>query len=99
MIRHCVMLTWADGVPDDLKEEVSQQLDTLPGLIPEIRNYAHGPDAGLSEGNHDYCVVADFADEDAYRVYAAHGDHQRVIADHIRPILAGRAAVQYRIDG
>ena len=99
MIRHCVMLTWADGAPDDLKAKVTEQLDALPDHIPEIQNYQHGPDAGLSAGNYDYCVVADFADEDAYRAYAAHAEHQRVIADHIKPILTARTAVQYRVDG
>jgi hypothetical protein len=93
------MFTWADGVPDDRKAKVAEELDALPGLIPEIQNYEHGPDAGLSEGNYDYCAVADFADEDAYRVYAGHAEHQRVIADHIRPIITGRTAVQYRVDG
>ncbi|MFA9566002.1 MAG: Dabb family protein, partial [Acidimicrobiales bacterium] len=44
-------------------------------------------------------VLADFADEDAYRAYAAHAEHQRVIADHIKPILTARTAVQYRVDG
>ena len=63
MIRHCVMFTWADGVPDDMKAKVAEELDTLPGLIPEIQKYEHGPDAGLSDGNYDYCAVADFADE------------------------------------
>ncbi len=98
MIRHCVMFTWDDGVSDDLKQKVTTELNALAGLIPEIQRYEHGPDAGLSEGNHDYCVVADFTDEDAYRTYAGHAEHQRVITDHIRPITASRTAVQYLVE-
>ena len=42
-------------------------------------------------------MVADFDDADGYRVYRDHPAHVAVIAERIRPILAGRAAVQYVI--
>ena len=40
-------------------------------------------------------VVADFDDVDGYLVYRDHPDHQAVIQELIRPILAARAAVQH----
>ena len=51
----------------------------------------------MNEGNYDLVVVADFDDVDGYLVYRDHPDHQAVIAEHIRPILADRAAVQYHL--
>ncbi|MGZ4431455.1 MAG: Dabb family protein [Gaiellales bacterium] len=68
----------------------------LPGLIPELRRYAFGPDAGLREGNADFAVVAEVDDEDAWRRYSEHPAHQRVLSDWIGPVLEERSAVQLR---
>lgn len=95
MIRHCVLLEWADHATPGQRAAVPEALADLPGLIPEIRSYVVGPDAGLNEGNHDLAVVADFDDVEGYRTYATHPEHVRVIEQHIAPILAGRAAVQF----
>ena len=74
-----------------------EALAELPDRIPEIRRYAFGADLGLAEGNYDFAVVGDFDDEDAYRRYAAHPEHQRVIAERIRPLIDSRVAVQIPI--
>lgn len=97
MIRHVVAFRFADGVTDAAKTEMEKALDALPGQIEAIRRYEFGPDAGLSEGNFDYVVVADFDDEAAYQLYAGHPDHQALIRDHIRPAITERVAVQYRL--
>jgi hypothetical protein len=39
-------------------------------------------------------VVADFASVDDYVTYRDHPVHRAVIADHIRPVMAERAAAQ-----
>lgn len=97
MFRHCVMFTWADGVTEPKKQAVRDALAELPSLIGEIRSYSFGDDAGLVEQNFDFVVVADFDDAAGYRAYSTHPEHLRVIADHIRPILGQRAAVQYEL--
>lgn len=97
MIRHVVMFRFKQEATDAQKRAIAENLTRLPGKIDVIRRYEFGPDAGLSEGNFDFTVVADFDSEDDYRSYAAHPDHQALIADHIRPVLAERSAVQYRI--
>ena len=99
MLRHVVMFRWTADATDEAKAAVARGLDGLPGAIPEIAAYRHGPDAGLADGNWDHVVVGDFADEAAYLEYRDHPVHQALIADHIRPIVAERAAVQYVIDG
>ena len=75
----------------------SAELRKLPGAIPQLRSYTVGPDAGINQGNHDYAVVADFDNVDDYLVYRDHPQHQEVIAKHIKPILATRAAVQLSV--
>ena len=56
-----------------------------------------GTDAGVNEGNHNVVIVADFDTVDDYVVYRDHPVHRALIAEHIRPILAGRATVQHDI--
>jgi hypothetical protein len=53
-------------------------------------------DAGITDGNADTVLLADFPDEEAFTRYARHPVHLAVIAEHVRPWLAGRSAVQYR---
>ena len=52
-------------------------------------------DAGLTDGNAHAVLMADFPDAEAYYRYAQDPIHLAVIAEHVRPWLAGRSAVQY----
>ncbi|WP_109524992.1 Dabb family protein [Nocardia aurea] len=97
MIRHVVLFTWTDAATDEQKETVLTELRKLPAAIPQLRAYTFGPDAGINQGNHDFAVVADFDSVDDYLVYRDHPLHQAVIAEHIKAIVAARAAVQFSV--
>jgi hypothetical protein len=62
-----------------------------------MTSFAVGPDAGIIEGNADTALVADFPDVAAYRAYATDPRHLAVIAEHVKPHLAARSAVQYEV--
>ena len=99
MFRHVVILKWNETATEEQRLAVRDGLRALPPLIPEIRSYHVGVDAGLApEGNSDLVAVADFDDVDGYVAFRDHPAHQEVIARHIRPILAARAAVQHDLD-
>ncbi|WP_425582103.1 Dabb family protein [Streptosporangium fragile] len=98
MFRHVVLFTWAQEATEEQRARVAEELGKLPGVIAEIRSYTIGPDAGVNPGNHQFAVVADFADVDDYLVYRDHPAHQAVIAEHVKPILASRAAVQFEVE-
>ncbi|RSN54096.1 MULTISPECIES: Dabb family protein [Actinomadura] len=93
--RHVVMFRWAEGTTTGQQEDVAARLAELPALIPEIREYSMGADAGVSPGAYDFVVVADFADRDAYVVYRDHPAHREIADGRIAPITAERAVVQY----
>jgi len=95
MFRHVVMFSWADDVDDAHIAAVSAALDTLPGKIDMLRNYRHGPDVGISDGNFDYVVVADLDNADDFATYRDHPDHVAVIQGLLAGRVEQRAAVQY----
>ena len=70
----------------------------LPSKIPCILSYRFGCDLGVIDGNVDFAVVADFADQEGLATYTNHPDHQEVIQTLVRPIMAQRDAIQYVID-
>jgi hypothetical protein len=98
MIRHIVLMRLAPETTDDQRAAIAAGIASLPSKIPEIVSISCGSDVGVSVGNADFAVVAEFGDEAAYLVYAQHPDHLLVIAELIRPVLAERNAVQYRFD-
>ena len=95
--RHVVLFRFNEDATDEQKQTLRDRLGELTGLIPEIETYAMGADAGINSGNFDFAVAADFADRDAYVVYRDHPSHRAVIEQHLKPILAERAAVQYTL--
>jgi hypothetical protein len=91
------VLTFADSTTDEDVRAICEALATLPGLIPALRAYSFGPDLGIDAGNGSFAVIAEFDDADGYRSYRDDPEHQCIIAELIRPFLAGRAATQYEV--
>ena len=98
MLVHVVCLQWSEGTTAQQLAHVVDGLGRLPALIPSIRAYRFGADVGLAPGNYDFAIVAEFDDADGYLACNGHPEHQAVIVERIRPILAGRTAVQFRSD-
>ncbi len=97
MFRHVVVFKFTPETTRDQLEELARQLRTLPGAIPEIKDYHVGLDAGLNPDSYQFAVVADFDNVDDYLVYRDHPVHRDIISTYVRPIVADRAAVQYEL--
>jgi Stress responsive A/B Barrel Domain len=97
--RHVVMFRFTDEATADQRKALAAGLDSMPAATGAIEadRYRHGPDVGIGEGNWDYVIVADFATAEQYLAYRDHPDHQALIRDLVRPILAERAAVQLEV--
>ena len=96
-VRHVVLFRWVDDATPEQVALVEQALRQLPGEIPELCDYRLGVDVGLDDGNDQFAVVADFADEQGWRRYLEHPEHQRIIDELIRPLVSERHAVQFRV--
>jgi hypothetical protein len=96
VLRHVAVFRWAEGTPAADVDAFASALAGLPAVIPEVRAYRFGPDAGLGmSANADFAVVADFDDAEGYAAYAGHPAHQDVIVRLLRPMLAERMSVQF----
>lgn len=97
MLRHIVLLGLSDDAGEEEIAAMKTSLGDLRSVIPEILAYNVSEDVGISEGNATVAIVGDFADEDAYQVYARHPAHLEVIAEKIAPYVTSRSAVQVRV--
>ena len=95
MFRHVALFRFTDESTPEQRQAMIDALQTLPARIAELRAYDVTLDAGLADGNWHASVVADFDDERGWRTYTADPEHQRILAELIRPIMAERAAVQH----
>ena len=97
MIRHVVMFKFREDVDDAQRQAVHDAIATMPEATGVTETYTLGPDLSLAEGNFDFAVVGDFADQDAYLTYRDHPEHRRIVLDIIRPAITDRAAIQFEI--
>lgn len=98
MLRHVALFRWKPEATAEDVSKVEAAMHQLPAKIPCIQSYRFGRDLGVQEGNADFALVADFNDEEGLLSYANHPDHQAVIQNLVRLILAHREAIQYVID-
>jgi hypothetical protein len=97
MLRHVVLFTWSEATDEETRASIVAALGRLPEDVGGMTAFAVGPDAGLVEGNAHTALVADFPDAEAFRSYAGDPRHLAVIAEFVKPHLAGRTAVQYEV--
>jgi hypothetical protein len=97
MIRHVVVFTWSPAADAERRAATVEALRRLHQDVGGMASLVVADDAGLGDGNADTVLIADFPDVEAYHRYAQDPVHLAVIAEHVRPYLAARSAVQYRV--
>jgi hypothetical protein len=97
MIRHVVVFTWSEAADAEQRRRTVEALRRLRQDVGGMTSLVVAEDAGLSDGNADTVLIADFPDVESFYRYAQDPVHLSVIAEHVRPFLAVRSAVQYRI--
>jgi hypothetical protein len=97
MIRHVVIFTWSKDAGARRRAQSIQALRRLRQDVGGMSSLVVAEDAGLTDGNGDTVLIADFPDVEAFYRYAQDPVHLAVLAEHVRPWLAGRSAVQYQI--
>jgi hypothetical protein len=97
MIRHVVVFTWSEAADAQQRRTTMEALRRLRQEVGGMTSLVVAEDAELSDGNAHTVLMADFPDVEAFYRYAQDPVHLSVIAEYVRPFLAARSAVQYRI--
>lgn len=95
MFRHVVTFRWNSQSSPEHVAALEEALSGLPALLPSLRRYAYGSDAGINEGNYDFAVMAEFDNPEGYLAYRDNDEHHRIIQTHIAPYLDSRTVVQF----
>ena len=98
VFRHVVLFRWKDSTTDADVARFVDILAGLPAVIPELKRYEFGPDAGVAEGNFDFAVLAEFDDRAGWTAYMENPQHQRAIG-YVRTLFDERSAVQFEAWG
>ena len=97
MIRHVVVFTWSEDADEARRTATLEALRRLEQDVGGMSSLTVAADAGLTEGNADSVLIADFPDVEAFRRYQQDPVHLAVLAEHVRPWLAQRSSVQYQM--
>jgi len=95
MFRHVVNFRWNSESSPEHIAALEEALSGLPALLPSLRRYSYGSDAGLNEGNYEFAVVAEFDNAEGYLAYRDNDEHHRIIQTFIAPYLDSRTVVQF----
>ena len=95
MFNHHGHLTLSPEATDAQVEAILDGLLALPGQIDGLQEARVARDAGLADGNATLRFHMVFDSEDSWRAYGSHPAHVAVVTEHIKPVLAGKAMVQY----
>lgn len=94
MLRHLVLFDLADDADPAAVDAAVGALRDLAEEVEAVRELHVGRDAGLADGNADLALLVVVEDAAAWRAYQEHPAHQRVVAEHVRPLVTGRSAAQ-----
>jgi hypothetical protein len=96
VIRNVVVGRLKHGVAPEEVEPALQALRDLKVAGVDFTLVA-GVDLGLRDGSASYALTCDLVDEDAYRVYDADPEHNRIRREMFAPLSASIERVQFRL--
>jgi Stress responsive A/B Barrel Domain len=95
MLHHVVTFDLRSDAPAGQVDRICEAIGALATTLPEVRSLGCGADLGLRDGNAGFGIAMTFDDVDAFRVYAEHPEHLRIIKELIGPSIDGRHPVQF----
>lgn len=98
MIKHVCLINFNDQYKPENLPGVIDAYNALPALIPQIKSFEIGADAGLLEGNADLVVVGEFASGEDFQAYSVHRAHTDVILPVLGHLMESYNTAQYSVD-
>lgn len=94
MITHIWSMTFTEQATAEQRAAFVDATAALPSQIEGVTSFRSGVDLGLSSGNYDVSIVAEFADEHAWRAYIEDPAHVAFVENHVTPLCASWGAIQ-----
>ena len=97
VIRHVVLFQFTDDTTVEQIDDYERSLVDYVATLDGVESYRIGRDARINPGTYDFSVIAEFADEAAFRAYfdgARHKEIQRNTA----AMIAAKASSQSRYE-
>jgi hypothetical protein len=99
MYKHVVLWKLKDSADGkskaELAREVKTRLETLPGIIPEIKDFEVGINMGAYGASFfDVSLIATYPDEAAFKRYCVVPQHDAVVA-YIQSVTQAEEIVDY----
>ena len=95
MLTHVWSMTFTEDATPEQRTAFIVAMEKLPSQIAGVESFRSGVDLGLNPGNSDVVIVADFADEAAWRAYLEAPAHSAFIESHVTPLCASWGAIQF----
>jgi Stress responsive A/B Barrel Domain len=97
MIEHIVLFKWKTEATSEQIKAAIDNLKALKDKIPGIIDLSCGENFCDRSQGFQHGLVVRFDNKTSLENYAPHPDHQEVVVNFIRPILADIIAVDYEI--
>jgi quinol monooxygenase YgiN len=97
VIRHVVLFQFTDDTTVEQIDDYERSLVDYVATLDGVQSYLIGRDARINPGTYDFSIIAEFADEAAFRAYfdgARHKEIQRTTA----AMIAAKASSQSRYE-
>ena len=95
MFTHIWSMSFTEDATGDQRATFVTTMAELPSQIEGVESFRSGVDLGLNPGNSDVVIVAEFADETAWRSYLEAPAHVAFIEKHVTPLCASWSAIQF----
>ncbi|MBB1511742.1 Dabb family protein [Tessaracoccus sp. MC1627] len=96
MITHVWNMQFTTEATTEQREALVDAMTELPAKIEGVASFRSGADLGLNPGNAEVGIIAEFADEQAWRNYFAAPAHVAFVDDHVTALCATWSAFQLR---
>lgn len=97
MIRHVVLFQFADDTTVEQIDEYERSLVDYVATLDGVESYRIGRDARINPATYDFSIIAEFADEPAFREYFD-GERHKEIQRNTASMIAAKASSQSRVD-
>ena len=97
MIRHVVLFQFTDDTTVEQIDDYEQSLVAYVATLDGVESYLIGRDARINPGTYDFSIIAEFADEAAFREYFD-GERHKEIQRNTASMIAAKASSQSRFD-